>query len=78
MRDNKKSRPVLAHGTGERQGDVSMSLSNLITKCRESKAYFRRLVVRAIEDGIILFGICVAIAVVCYVCGSLLTMMGVQ
>lgn len=53
------------------------TLSNCITRCRESKAYFRRLVVRAIEDGIILFGICVAIAVVCYVCGSLLSMMGV-
>ena len=54
-----------------------MPLSNFITRITKSKAYFRRLVVRAIEDGIILFGICVAIAVVCYVCGSLLSMMGV-
>lgn len=54
-----------------------MTIRNFITQLFTSKAFYRKIVVRAIEDGIILFAICVAIAVVCYVCGSLFSLMGV-
>ena len=54
-----------------------MSLSNFITKCRNSKAYFRGLVVRAIEDGIILFLGGVAIWALCWLVGGIFRLLGV-
>lgn len=42
----------------------------------KNKAYWRGLIVRAIEDAILLMMVCLSIALVCYVCGSLLTLMG--
>jgi len=54
-----------------------MSLSNFITRCRESKAYFRGLVVRAIEDAIILFVMGACILVICTLVGGILRAMGV-
>ena len=54
-----------------------MSLSNFITKCRASKAYFRGLVVRAIEDAIILFLGGVAIWAICWLVGGIFRALGV-
>lgn len=54
-----------------------MSFSNHITKWMKSKAYFRRLVVRAIEDVIILFGINLGIAFVCALFSICFRWMGV-
>ena len=54
-----------------------MSLSQFTTKCRESKSYFRGLVVRAIEDAIILFIGGVAIWSLCWVVSGVLKMLGV-
>lgn len=54
-----------------------MSLSNFITKCRDSKAYFRGLVVRAIEDAIILFIGGVAIWAICVIVGGIFRALGV-
>lgn len=54
-----------------------MSLSNYITKCRESKAYFRGLVVRAIEDCCILLMLGVGIWAICAVVGGVFRLLGV-
>lgn len=54
-----------------------MSLTNFITKCRASKAYFRALVVRAIEDACVLLMLGVAVAVVCVIVGGLFRLLGV-
>ena len=54
-----------------------MSLSNFITKCRDSKAYFRVLIVRAIEDAIILFIGGVAIWALCWVITGIFRVLGV-
>ena len=54
-----------------------MLLSDFITKCRNSKAYFRGLVVRAIEDAIILFLGGAAIWSLCWVVGHAFNIMGV-
>lgn len=54
-----------------------MSLTHFITKCRDSKAYFRGLVVRAIEDAIILFLGGVAIWAVCWVFTGIFRLLGV-
>ena len=54
------------------------STPNIITRCRESKAYFRGLVVRAVEDAIILFSICVCIAGVCGAFTLLFRALGVE
>ena len=53
-----------------------MSFSNFIRRLTKSQ-YFRKLVVRAIEDAILLMMIVLAIALVCFVCGTLLRLMGV-
>ena len=53
-----------------------MSFSNFIRRLTKSQ-YFRKLVVRAIEDGIILFGINLGIAGVCAICSLALRWMGV-
>jgi len=54
-----------------------MSLLNVITKCRASKAYFRGLVVRAIEDAIILFLGGAAIWSLCWVITGIFKALGV-
>ena len=54
-----------------------MLLTDFITKCRESKPYFRGLVVRAIEDGIILFLGGVAIWAICWLVSGILKGLGV-
>ena len=54
------------------------SSPNVITRCLESKAYFRRLVVRAIEDAILLVCVFIGIGGVCAVCSLLLKILGVQ
>lgn len=54
-----------------------MPLTHIITKCRESKAYFRGLVVRAIEDAIILFILGTGIAVICIIFGTVFKWLGV-
>ena len=53
-----------------------MSLSNFIRNATKSQ-YFRQLVVRAIEDAIILFCIGVGIAVICVVVGGVFRLLGV-
>lgn len=53
-----------------------MSLSNFIRNVTKSQ-YFRSLVVRAIEDAIILFCIGIGIAVVCTVVGGVFRLLGV-
>ena len=50
---------------------------NIITKCMESKAYYRGLIVRAIEDAAILVGICVLIAGVCALFSIAFRLLGV-
>ena len=54
-----------------------MPLTNFITKCRESKAYFRGLVVRAIEDAVILFMLGVGIAAACVLLSAAVKWLGV-
>ncbi len=54
-----------------------MLLTDFITKCRESKPYFRGLVVRAIEDAIILFIGGVAIWAICVIVGGIFRALGV-
>ena len=44
----------------------------------KNKAYRRGLIVRVIEDAILFMMVCLSIALVCFVCGSLLTLMGVN
>lgn len=53
-----------------------MSLSNFIRRAAKSQ-YFRQLIVRAIEDFIILFMLGVGIAVVCTVVGGIFRLLGV-
>ena len=53
-----------------------MSLSNFIRRAAKSQ-YFRQLIVRAIEDAIVLFCIGVGIAVVCVVVGGVFRLLGV-
>ena len=53
-----------------------MSLSNFIKRAAKSQ-YFRQLVVRAIEDAIVLFMLGVGIAVVCTVVGGVFRLLGV-
>jgi len=55
-----------------------MSLIQFITKCRESKQYFRGLVVRAIEDACILLMLGVAVWAVCTVAGWIFRALGVM
>ena len=75
----KNTRIALPTRTGQDTDDWSfnMSLTNFITECKESKDYFRRLVVRAIEDAILIMGICIGIAGVCAICSLALRWMGV-
>lgn len=54
-----------------------MSVSEFITKCRESKQYYRGLIVRAIEDAIILFLIGVGIWAICWTVGGIFRLLGV-
>ena len=54
-----------------------MSLSDFIRNCRESKAYFRGLIVRAIEDACILLMLGVGIWLVCTVVGGVFRLLGV-
>ena len=54
-----------------------MSLSNFITKCRNSKAYFRGLIVRAIEDAVVLLIGCVAIWAICWLVTGIFRALGV-
>ena len=54
-----------------------MSLSQFITKCRECKSYYRGLIVRAVEDFIILFIMGVAVWSLAWVIGGVLKLMGV-
>jgi len=55
-----------------------MSLQYFIKHCRESKAYFRGLVVRAIEDACILLMLGVAVWAVCTVVGWIFRALGVM
>ena len=57
-------------------GEDQMSLSNFIKRAAKSQ-YFRQLVVRAIEDAIVLFMLGVGIWTVCTVAGGILRLMGV-
>ena len=54
-----------------------MSLTNIITKCRESKSYFRKLIIRAIEDACVLLAIIVLIWALCAFASTVLGSMGV-
>ena len=54
-----------------------MSFTEFITKCRDSKVYFRGLVVRAIEDACILLMLCVGIWAVCACVGWVFRLLGV-
>ena len=54
-----------------------MSLHYIITKFRDCKQYRRQLVIRAIEDGIILFLMGVGIWAVCWIIGGVLRILGV-
>ena len=54
-----------------------MPLAHIITKCRESKAYFRGLVVRAIEDAVILLILGTGTWAVCWLLGGILKGLGV-
>jgi len=53
-----------------------MSLSKFIKNAAKSQ-YFRALIVRAIEDAVILFMLCIGIAVVCTVVGGVFRLLGV-
>jgi len=53
-----------------------MSLTQFIKRAAKSQ-YFRQLVIRAIEDAIVLFCIGVGIAVVCTVVGGVFRLLGV-
>ena len=53
-----------------------MSLSNLIKRAAKSQ-YFRRLVVRAIEDALVLLLMGACIWVICRLAGEILGKMGV-
>ena len=53
-----------------------MSLSNFIRRAAKSQ-YFRQLVVRAIEDAVVLFMLGVGIAVICVVVGGVFRLLGV-
>lgn len=78
MNNNKKIPAAVGAANRGRQGEViKMSLSNFITRCRESKAYFRGLVVRAIEDAIVLFGMGVGIWAIMALASAALRMLGV-
>ena len=54
-----------------------MLLTDFITKCRDSKAYFRGLIVRAIEDAIVLFFVGVLIWAICILVGGVFRALGV-
>ena len=54
-----------------------MSISQFITKCRTCKAYWRGLIVRAVEDAIILFIIGVVIWSVCWFASGIFHLLGV-
>lgn len=79
MKDNKKSRSRVQPQAGQEQKGVAtfMSLPHFITKCRRSKAYFRGLVVRAIEDAIIYIILGVGIWVICIAVGGFFRLLGV-
>lgn len=53
-----------------------MSLTQFIKRAAKSQ-YFRALIVRAIEDAIVLFCIGIGIAVVCTVVGGVFRLLGV-
>lgn len=74
----KKSRLRWGPHTGEKTSrlEVFMSLSKSIKKFAKSQ-YFRRLVVRAIEDFIIVFLLYASIWSVCYVVGGIFKLLGV-
>ena len=54
-----------------------MSLSKFIRNCRESKAYFRGMVIRAIEDAILVFCLGLMIWALCAFAEAVLGSMGV-
>lgn len=54
-----------------------MSLSNFIRRAAKSQ-YVRQLVVRAIEDAVVLFMLGVGIAVICVVVGGVFRLLGVS
>ena len=54
-----------------------MLLSDFITKCAKNKVYFRNLIVRAIEDFIVLFIGGVAIWAICWVVTGIFRLLGV-
>ena len=55
-----------------------MLLSDFITKCAKNKTYFRGLVVRAIEDAIVLLVAVIGIWLVCTVVSGLFRILGVS
>lgn len=63
-------------GTGHKTLEVYMSLSNFIRNATKSQ-YFRQLVVRAIEDAIILFLGGAAIWSLCHVVSGIFRVLGV-
>ena len=63
---------------GRQERGSLMSFQYFIKQCRESKAYFRALIVRAIEDAVMLFIIGVGIWAVCAVVGCIFRLMGVS
>lgn len=54
-----------------------MSLTQFIKRAAKSQ-YVRQLIVRAIEDAIVLFCIGIGIAVVCTVVGGVFRLLGVE
>ena len=54
-----------------------MSFTEFITKCRDSKAYFRGLIIRAIEDGIVLFLLFAAVWSLAHVVSGIFRLLGV-
>ena len=62
---------------GKGRKEIIMPLQDFITRCRESKAYFRGLVIRAVEDAIVLLVLCIGIWLVCIVFGTVFRILGV-
>ena len=79
MSEYKKSRQRVEPQTGEKQErtETFMPLLQFITSSGKSKAFYRKLIVRAIEDALVLLMLCCGIWVICTVVGTFFHLMGV-
>lgn len=59
------------------RGGIPMTVIDFITQICTSKAFYRKIVVRAIEDAIILACFFIALAGVCAICSLCLKLLGV-